>query len=69
MNCDLCFEMCFDELVKLIMMLCECFVMVKEGMLFVEVKVLMYSYCFECVLVVNDVFELCGLMIVKDIMK
>lgn len=65
-GCDLCFENCFDLLVGKVMMLKDCLVMVKEGVSFEEVLELMYEYCIEKILVVDDVFKLLGLIMVKD---
>lgn len=53
-NCDLCFEINFDQLVKLIMILCKCLVMVNEEVSVEDVKELICEYCLECVLVIDD---------------
>lgn len=67
--CDMCFEIELDDLVCYIMIKKDCLIMVKEGVVFDEVLQLLYCNCIEKVLVVNDLFELCGLIIVKDIQK
>lgn len=56
-----------DMFVWDIMIFKDKLVIVIEGVSFDDVKELLYCYCIEKVLVVNDNFELCGLIIVKDI--
>jgi len=68
-NRDLRFESRLDEPVKSIMTPRERLVTVKEGTPLAEAKALMHSHRLERVLVVNDAFELRGLMTVKDITK
>jgi IMP dehydrogenase len=68
-NRDLRFETRFDEPVRTIMTPRERLVTVKEGTALAEAKALMHSHRLERVLVVNDAFELRGLMTVKDITK
>ena len=68
-NRDLRFETRLDEPVANIMTPRERLVTVKEGASVDEGKALMHRHRLERVLVVNDDFELCGLMTVKDILK
>ena len=68
-NRDLRFEERLDEPVRNIMTPRERLVTVKEGTPLAEAKALMHSHRLERVLVVNDAFELRGLMTVKDITK
>ncbi len=68
-NRDLRFEERLDEPVRNIMTQRERLVTVKEGTSLAEAKALMHSHRLERVLVVNDAFELRGLMTVKDITK
>ena len=68
-NRDLRFETRLDEPVRSIMTPRERLVTVKEGTPLTEAKALMHSHRLERVLVVNDAFELRGLMTVKDITK
>ncbi|MDR5877747.1 IMP dehydrogenase [Caballeronia sp. LZ032] len=68
-NRDLRFEERIDEPVRTIMTPRERLVTVKEGTSLAEAKALMHSHRLERVLVVNDAFELRGLMTVKDITK
>lgn len=68
-NRDLRFEERMDEPVRTIMTPRERLVTVKEGTSLAEAKALMHSHRLERVLVVNDAFELRGLMTVKDITK
>jgi IMP dehydrogenase len=68
-NRDLRFETRLDEPVRTIMTPRERLVTVKEGTPLAEAKSLMHSHRLERVLVVNDAFELRGLMTVKDIFK
>lgn len=68
-NRDLRFETRLDEPVKSIMTPRDRLVTVKEGTPLAEAKALMHSHRLERVLVVNDAFELRGLMTVKDITK
>src|SRR5512140_3670713 len=68
-NRDLRFETRLDVPVKEIMTPRERLVSVREGATLAEGKALMHSHRLERVLVVNDAFELRGLMTVKDITK
>ncbi|CCD37790.2 Inosine-5'-monophosphate dehydrogenase [Candidatus Paraburkholderia kirkii UZHbot1] len=68
-NRDLRFEERLDEPVRNIMTPRDRLVTVKEGTSLAEAKALMHSHRLERVLVVNDAFELRGLMTVKDITK
>jgi IMP dehydrogenase len=68
-NRDLRFEERLDEPVRTIMTPRERLVTVKEGTSLAEAKALMHHHRLERVLVVNDAFELRGLMTVKDITK
>jgi IMP dehydrogenase len=68
-NRDLRFETRLDEPVRSIMTPRERLVTVKEGTALADAKALMHSHRLERVLVVNDAFELRGLMTVKDITK
>ena len=68
-NRDLRFESRLDEIVGNIMTPRERLVTVAEGASIEEAKALMHKHKLERVLVVNDAFELRGLMTVKDILK
>jgi IMP dehydrogenase len=68
-NRDLRFETRLDEPVRSIMTPRERLVTVKDGTPLAEAKALMHSHRLERVLVVNEAFELRGLMTVKDITK
>ncbi|MBL8492573.1 MAG: IMP dehydrogenase, partial [Rhodocyclaceae bacterium] len=68
-NRDLRFETNLDQPVRAIMTPKERLVTVKEGATLEEAKALMHKHRLERVLVVNDAFELRGLMTVKDILK
>ena len=68
-NRDLRFETRLDEVVGNIMTPRERLVTVKEGASLDEGKALMHKYRLERVLVINDAWELRGLMTVKDIQK
>ena len=68
-NRDLRFEERLDDEVRKIMTPRERLVTVKEGTPLADAKALMHSHRLERVLVVNDSFELRGLMTVKDITK
>jgi IMP dehydrogenase len=68
-NRDLRFETRMDEVVGSIMTPRERLVTVREGASVEEGKALMHKHRLERVLVVNDAFELRGLMTVKDILK
>jgi IMP dehydrogenase len=68
-NRDLRFESRLDETVGNIMTPRERLITVKEGASLEEAKALMHHHKLERVLVVNDQFELRGLMTVKDILK
>lgn len=66
---DLRFETRMDVAVREIMTPAEKLVTVKEGASLEEAKALMHKHKLERVVVVNDAFELRGLMTVKDITK
>ena len=66
---DLRFETRLDAPVREIMTPREKLIVVKEGASISEGKALMHKHKLERVLVVNDAFELRGLMTVKDITK
>jgi IMP dehydrogenase len=68
-NRDLRFETNLDQPVKNIMTPRERLITVKEGATVEEGKALIHKHRLERVLVVNDKFELCGLITVKDIIK
>jgi len=68
-NRDLRFETRLDAPVREVMTPRERLVWVKEGATLDEGKALMHRHRLERVLVVNDAFELRGLMTVKDITK
>jgi len=68
-NRDLRFETRLDEVVGNIMVPRERLITVKEGTSTDEAKALMHKHRLERVLVINDAFELRGLMTVKDILK
>jgi IMP dehydrogenase len=68
-NRDLRFEMRMDAPVREIMTPRDRLVSVREGATLDEGKALMHRHKLERVLVVNDAFELRGLMTVKDITK
>ena len=68
-NRDLRFETHLDQPVGAIMTPRDRLVVVKEGAHLYEAKALMHKHRLERVLVVNDAFELRGLMTVKDILK
>jgi len=68
-NRDLRFETRMDAPVREIMTPRERLITVKEGATIDEGKTLMHKHKLERVLVVNDAFELRGLMTVKDITK
>ena len=68
-NRDLRFETNLDQPVGNIMTPRERLITVKEGCSSDEAKALMHKNRLERVLVVNDAFELRGLMTVKDILK
>ncbi|QEI06312.1 IMP dehydrogenase [Pigmentiphaga aceris] len=68
-NRDLRFEDRFDEPVRLVMTPRERLITVREGASLDEAQALMHKHRLERVLVVNDTFELRGLMTVKDINK
>jgi IMP dehydrogenase len=68
-NRDLRFETRLDEVVGNIMTPRDRLVTVKEGASTDEAKALMHKHRLERVLVINDKFELRGLMTVKDILK
>ena len=68
-NRDLRFETRLDAPVKEIMTPRDRLVVVREGATLAEGKALMHKEKLERVLVVNDAFELRGLMTVKDITK
>jgi IMP dehydrogenase len=68
-NRDLRFETRYDATVGSIMTPRERLVTVKEGATTDEAKALMHKHRLERVLVINDAWELRGLMTVKDIQK
>ncbi|MEN6585778.1 MAG: IMP dehydrogenase [Sulfuricella sp.] len=68
-NRDLRFETNLDQPIKNIMTPRDRLITVKEGASREEALKLMHQYRLERVLVVNDKFELCGLVTVKDIQK
>jgi IMP dehydrogenase len=68
-NRDLRFETNLDQPIKAIMTPKDRLVTVKEGASREEALTLMHKYRLERVLVVNDAFELRGLITVKDIQK
>jgi len=68
-NRDLRFEDNLDQAVGAMMTPKERLITVKEGASPEEAKALMHKHRLERVLVVNDAFELRGLMTVKDILK
>jgi IMP dehydrogenase len=68
-NRDLRFETRFDNAVSTVMTPKERLVTVKEGASREEVMRLLHQYRIEKVLVVNDRFQLTGLITVKDIQK
>jgi IMP dehydrogenase len=68
-NRDLRFETRMDAPVREIMTPRERLITVREGATIDEGKTLMHKHKLERVLVVNDAFELRGLMTVKDITK
>jgi IMP dehydrogenase len=68
-NRDLRFETNLDQRVRDIMTPRERLVTVREGASLEEAQALMHKHRLERVLVVNEQFELRGLMTVKDILK
>jgi IMP dehydrogenase len=68
-NRDLRFETNLDQPIRNIMTLKERLVTVNEGAPREEAMALLHKHRLERVLVVNDDFELCGLITVKDIIK
>ncbi|MEW9897716.1 IMP dehydrogenase [Chitinivorax sp. PXF-14] len=68
-NRDLRFESHLDQLIANIMTPRERLVTVKEGASPEEARQLMHKHRLERVLVINDAFELKGLITVKDIIK
>ncbi|MBU0688555.1 MAG: IMP dehydrogenase [Gammaproteobacteria bacterium] len=68
-NRDLRFESNLDQPVSNIMTPRERLITVNENASHDEARNLMHKHRIERVLVVNDAFELCGLMTVKDILK
>ncbi len=68
-NRDLRFESNLDQPIKNIMTPRERLITVKENASLEEARALMHKHRIERVLVVNDAFELRGLMTVKDILK
>ena len=68
-NRDLRFESNLDQPIKNIMTTRERLITVKENASLEEARNLMHKHRIERVLVVNDAFELRGLMTVKDILK
>jgi IMP dehydrogenase len=68
-NRDLRFEDRFDEPVRAVMTPRDRLVTVSEGATLAEAQALMHKHRLERVLVVNEAFELRGLITVKDIIK
>ncbi len=68
-NRDLRFEANLDQSVTAIMTPADRLVTVREGASTEEAKALMHKHRLERVLVVNEAFELRGLITVKDILK
>lgn len=68
-NRDLRFENNLDQPIQNIMTPRERLITVKENTSLEDARNLMHQHRIERVLVVNDAFELCGLMTVKDILK
>ena len=68
-NRDLRFESNLDQPIQNIMTPRERLITVKENTNLDDARNLMHKHRIERVLVVNDEFELCGLMTVKDILK
>ena len=68
-NRDLRFEPRLDQPVRAIMTPRERLVTVQEGTPLTDAKALMHAHRLERVLVINDAFELRGLITVKDIVK
>src|ERR1017187_3838768 len=68
-NRDLRFETNLDQSILNIMTPRERLITVKENASRDEARILMHQHRIERVLVVNDAFELCGLITVKDILK
>jgi len=68
-NRDLRFETRYDEVIGNIMTPRERLVTVKEGASLDEAQALMHKHRLERVLVINDAWDLRGLMTVKDIQK
>ena len=68
-NRDLRFEANLDQSVTAIMTPADRLVTVREGASIEEAKTLMHKHRLERVLVINDAFELRGLITVKDILK
>jgi IMP dehydrogenase len=68
-NRDLRFETRLDAPVREVMTPRERLVVVREGASLEEAKTLLHRHRLERVLVVDDEFELCGLITVKDITK
>jgi len=68
-NRDLRFESNLDQSITNIMTPRERLITVKENANRDEARNLMHKHRIERVLVVNDAFELCGLITVKDILK
>ena len=68
-NRDLRFESNLDQPIKNIMTPLERLITVKENASLEEARNLMHKHRIERVMVVNDAFELRGLMTVKDILK
>ncbi|MFZ5523885.1 MAG: IMP dehydrogenase [Pseudomonadota bacterium] len=68
-NRDLRFENNLDQPIRNIMTSSDRLITVKENASLEEARALMHKHRIERVLVVNDAFELRGLMTVKDILK
>ena len=68
-NRDIRFESNLDQPIRDIMTTKDRLITVKENTSLEEARALMHKHRIERVLVVNDTFELRGLMTVKDILK
>ena len=68
-NRDLRFETTMDAPVSMVMTPTDRLITVREGASREEIATLLHRHRIEKVLVINDRFELCGLITVKDIQK
>lgn len=68
-GCDLWVKLNVGDIVVVIMILKDKLVIVCEGILLEEMKVKFYENCIEKMLVVDENFYLCGLVIFCDIEK